>query len=113
VGPSHNPEPGTGHTLFSLVYGSEALLPTEVEHKSFCVQHFKEEQSDDPQVNDLTRLQELRKAAVIQSAKHQQAMRRCHARNVCSHGFHVTPTFYKNKKRFVQIGVHIKMHIKL
>jgi hypothetical protein len=24
----------------------------------------------------------------------------------------VTPTFYKNKK-FVQIGVHIKMHIKL
>jgi hypothetical protein len=27
-------------------------------------------------------------------------------------GDHVTPTFYKNKN-FVQIGVHIKMHIKL
>jgi hypothetical protein len=27
--------------------------------------------------------------------------------NVC-----VTPTFYKNKN-FVQIGVHVKMHIKL
>jgi hypothetical protein len=25
----------TGHTPFSLVYGSEAMLPTEVEHKSF------------------------------------------------------------------------------
>jgi hypothetical protein len=25
----------TGHTLFSLVYGSPAMLPTEVEHKSF------------------------------------------------------------------------------
>jgi transposase InsO family protein len=37
----------TGHTLFSLVYGSEAMLPTEVEHKSFCVQHFNEEQSND------------------------------------------------------------------
>jgi hypothetical protein len=24
-----------GHTPFSLVYGSEAMLPTEVEHKSF------------------------------------------------------------------------------
>jgi transposase InsO family protein len=24
-----------GHTLFSLVYGSEAMLPTEVEHKYF------------------------------------------------------------------------------
>jgi transposase InsO family protein len=25
----------TGHTPFSLVYGSEAMLPTEQEHKSF------------------------------------------------------------------------------
>jgi transposase InsO family protein len=25
----------TGHTPFSLVYGSEAMLPTELEHKSF------------------------------------------------------------------------------
>jgi hypothetical protein len=41
--PSH----ATGHTLFSLVYSSEAMLPTEVEHKSFCVQHFNEEQLDD------------------------------------------------------------------
>jgi hypothetical protein len=24
-----------GHTPFSLVYGSKAILPTEVEHKSF------------------------------------------------------------------------------
>jgi hypothetical protein len=37
--PSH----ATGHTLFSLVYGSEAMLPTEVEHKSFRVQQFNEE----------------------------------------------------------------------
>jgi hypothetical protein len=37
----------TGHTPFSLVYGSQAMLPTEVEHKSFRMQHFSEEQSDD------------------------------------------------------------------
>jgi IS30 family transposase len=36
-----------GHTPFSLFYGFETMLPTEVEHKSFCVQHFNEEQSDD------------------------------------------------------------------
>jgi hypothetical protein len=64
-----------GHTLFSLVYGSEAMLPTEVENKSFCVQHFNEEQSVGSRVDDLTRLEELREVAVIQSAKHQQAMR--------------------------------------
>jgi hypothetical protein len=32
-----------GHTPFSLVYGSEAMLPTKVEHKSFRVQQFNEE----------------------------------------------------------------------
>jgi hypothetical protein len=65
------------------------MLPIEVEHKSFCVQHFNEEQSDDFKVNDLTRLEELREAAVIQSAKHQQAMRWSQAQNVHSHSFNV------------------------
>jgi transposase InsO family protein len=30
------------HTPFSLVYGSQAMLPTKVEHKSFCVHQFNE-----------------------------------------------------------------------
>jgi hypothetical protein len=47
------------------------MLPTEVEHKSFRVQYFNEEQSDDSRVNDLTRLEELRETVVIPSAKHQ------------------------------------------
>jgi hypothetical protein len=47
------------------------MLPIEVEYKSFCVQYFNEEQSGDSRVDDLTRLE----AAVIQSAKHQHAMR--------------------------------------
>jgi hypothetical protein len=33
----------TCHTPFSLVYGSETMLPIEVEHQSFCVQQFNEE----------------------------------------------------------------------
>jgi hypothetical protein len=53
------------HTTFSLVYGFEAMLTTEVEHKSFCVQHFNEEKSDDSRVDDLTRLEELHEAVVI------------------------------------------------
>jgi hypothetical protein len=65
------------------------MLPTKVEHKSFHVQHFNEEQLDDSRVDNLTRLEELRKATVIQSAKHQQAMRRYHARNVNSCSFQV------------------------
>jgi hypothetical protein len=55
----------TDHTPFSLVYSSTAMLPTEVEHKSFRVQQFNEEQLDDSRVDDLTRLEEYREATVI------------------------------------------------
>jgi hypothetical protein len=65
------------------------MLPTEVEHKSFHVQQFNEEQSDDSQVNDWSILEELREATVIQSAKHQQAMRQYHTQNISSLSFHV------------------------
>jgi hypothetical protein len=65
------------------------MLPTEVEHKSFRVQQFNEEQTDDSWVDDLTRLEELREAMVIQSSKHQQAMRQYHAWNIGSHSFQV------------------------
>jgi hypothetical protein len=78
-----------GHTPFSLVYGFEAVLPTKVEHKSFRVQHFNEERSDDSKVVDLTKLEELHEAVVIQSAKHQHAMRLYHVQNVSSHSFQV------------------------
>jgi hypothetical protein len=83
------PTRATSHTPFSLVYKSEAMLPIEVEHKSFHVQHFNEGQSDDSRVDDLTRLEELREAVVIQTANHQQAMKRYHMRNVCSCSFQV------------------------
>jgi hypothetical protein len=60
------------------------MLPTEVEHKSFWVQQFSEEQSNDSRVDDLTKQEELHEAAVIQSVKHQQVMRQYHARNISS-----------------------------
>jgi hypothetical protein len=59
------PSCAMGHTPFSLVDGSEVMLPTEVEHKSFCLQHFSEERSDNSRVDDLTKLEELCEAAVI------------------------------------------------
>jgi hypothetical protein len=70
------PSCAMGHTPFSLVCGSEAMLPIEVEHKSFHVKHLDEEQSDDSTVDDLTRLEELHKA-----------MRRYHTQNFFSCSF--------------------------
>jgi hypothetical protein len=47
------------------------MLPTEVERKPLRAQQYSEEQSNDSRVDDLTKLEELREAAVIQLAKHQ------------------------------------------
>jgi hypothetical protein len=63
------------------------MLCTEVEPKSFRVQHFSEEQSDDSWVDDSTRMEELHEATVIYSTKHQQAMKRYHMQNVSSRNF--------------------------
>jgi hypothetical protein len=65
------------------------MLPTEVEHKSFRMQHFNKEWSDDSRLDDLTRLEKLHEAAIIQLVKHQQAMRRYYVWNVCSRSFQV------------------------
>ena len=62
------PSRTTGQTPFTLVYGSEAMLPTEVEYKSIRVQLFNEQHSDDSRVTDLDNTEELRGAAVILSA---------------------------------------------
>jgi hypothetical protein len=40
VGSAHDPESGHRTNTFSLVYGSEATLPMEIEHKSLRVQNF-------------------------------------------------------------------------
>jgi hypothetical protein len=69
---------------FSLVYGPQAMLPIEVEHKSLRVQKYVEEHSNNSSVDDSIKLEELLKCTVIQSAKHQQAMRHYDACHISS-----------------------------
>jgi hypothetical protein len=73
------------------------MLPTKVDHKSFHVQQFSEEQSNNSRVDDLTKLEELREAVIIQSAKHQQVMRWYHARNISSRSFRVGDFILRKK----------------
>jgi hypothetical protein len=105
-----------GHTPFSLVYGSKEMLPTEVEHKSFRVQQFNEEQSDDSRVNDLTTLEEIHEATFVQSAKHQQAMRPYHVRNASSCSFLVgdchTPVLGNKTEASIPVPRMFKSHVR-
>nr|AAV43881.1 putative polyprotein [Oryza sativa Japonica Group] len=76
------PSRATGQSPFFLVYGAEAMLPSEVEFESLRFHNFSEERYGEDRVDDLNRLEEAREAALIQSAQYLQGMCRYHNCNV-------------------------------
>ena len=72
----------TGETPFSLVYGAEAVLPTELKHGSPRVRAYDEETQRAERVDDVNLLEEIRCRAVVRSARYQQGLRRYHSRRV-------------------------------
>ena len=83
------PSRTTGQCPFTLVYGSEVMMPTEIEHKSLRVQLFNEQHSEGSRVTDLDNIDELREAALILSARQQQAMRQHHDKRIIARQFKV------------------------
>nr|ABA97712.1 retrotransposon protein, putative, Ty3-gypsy subclass [Oryza sativa Japonica Group] len=77
----------TGQSTFFLVYGAEAMLPSEVEFESLRFRNFSEERYGEDRVDNLNRLEEAREAALIQSARYLQGLRRYHNHNVRSRAF--------------------------
>ena len=65
---AHYAQSGHGQSPFFLVYGAEAVLPSEVEFESLRFRNFKEERYGEDRVDDLNRLEEAHEAALIQSA---------------------------------------------
>jgi hypothetical protein len=79
-----------GQSPYFLVYGSEAILPADVMLDSLAVEQYDEGISEDSRRVDIDRLKEARCAALIQSARYLEGIRRYHDRNI--------------KKRFFNIG---------
>ena len=63
-----SPSRAIGETPFFLTYGSEAVLPTELEFGSPRVQNFNEKKSEDSRLEDLDQLEEARDITTIQTA---------------------------------------------
>ncbi len=78
------PSWATGQSPFFLVYGAEAMLPSGVEFESLRFRNFNEERYEEGRVDDINRLEEAREAALIQSTRYLQGLRRYHNRNVRS-----------------------------
>jgi hypothetical protein len=66
------PSQATGFTLFFLVYGSEAVLPTDLEYGSPRLQAYNEQSNDATRENTLDQLEEARDIALLHFARYQQ-----------------------------------------
>jgi hypothetical protein len=66
---------------FFLVYGSEAVLPTDLAFGSPCIQHYEEGTAEETCKVDLDNIKEHRVAARMRHTRHKQ-LYRYHDRNV-------------------------------
>ena len=76
------PNRATGQTPFALVYGAEAVLPTELIYGSPRVLGYDELQQERLQQDDATLLEEDHLRAAVRAACYQQALRHYHIRKV-------------------------------
>jgi hypothetical protein len=83
------PTKPTGQSPYFLVYGSEAILPTDVMWESPAVEQYDEGISEDNRRVDIDGLEEVRCAALVQSARYLEGIRRYHDRNVKERPFNV------------------------
>jgi hypothetical protein len=72
----------TGETPFFLVYGAEAVLPTDVKFWSPRVLAFNEVRQEDLIKDRLLQLEEARCQAALRATRYQQGLRRYHSRHV-------------------------------
>ena len=61
-----------GFTPFFLVYGAEAILPTDLEYGSLRLQASNEQSNRTTREDALDQLEEARDVALLHSAKYQQ-----------------------------------------
>jgi hypothetical protein len=79
----------TGFSPFFLVYGSKAVLLSDVAFGAPRIQFYEEGEAEQTRRIDLDSLKEQRLATVMRQARHDQQLRRYHDRNIKETSFNV------------------------
>jgi transposase InsO family protein len=83
------PSRATGFSPFFLVYGVEAILPTDLEYGSLRTKAYDDRSNQTSREDSLDQLEEARDVALLHWARYQQSLRRYHARWVWPRVFQV------------------------
>jgi hypothetical protein len=83
------PSRATSFSPFFLVYGAEAILPTDLEYGSPRTKAYDDRSNQASREDSLDQLEEARDVALLHSAGYQQSLRRYHARRIRPQGFQV------------------------
>jgi len=76
------PNRSTGYTPFFMVYGAEAVLPTDIEYDAPRVAMYTEAEAKEAREDAVDLLEEARELALSRSAIYQQSLLRYHSRHV-------------------------------
>jgi transposase InsO family protein len=83
------PSRATSFSPFFLVYGAEAVLPTDLEYGSPRTKAYDDRSNQTSREDSLDQLEEARDMALLHSVWYQQSLRHYHARMVRPRGFQV------------------------
>jgi len=98
-GLSTQPSQNTGVSPYFMIYGAEAVLPSDVMFGSPRVKHFDQSSADHARELEINYTKEKQLDSCLRIAKYLEAMRRYYNKNVKDRSFVVGDLVLKWKKR--------------
>ncbi|KAL0395113.1 UNVERIFIED_CONTAM: hypothetical protein Slati_4477500 [Sesamum latifolium] len=98
------PRGSTGETPFSLVYGTEAIIPTELGIPSHRVMNFSEECNENLLRENLALIEELKEKAFLRMQRYKNIMIKSYNKRVKSRNFQVGDLVLRRVNALKPIG---------